>query len=320
MDSKMSVVGPEAGRRTGLVGGLALLQRSVGDAHREGLEPGVAVAAHLDLEPLGEGVDHRDTDAVETTGDLVAAAAELATGVEHRQHDRDRRELLTRGDVDRDAPAVVGDLDTAIGHQRDLGQVAVAGQRLVHGVVDDLLHQVVQAALARGADVHAGALAHRLEALEDLDRAGVVVARLDAVPLGQARRHDVWGGRVVVGDLRVGLGRLDLVGHAEVLFCWCRARVAAALPRHHNGRHTRGSATSAQSTRHTRTITPPVHRLWGSRPKNAPQRRGTGPMRPVQGGGRLPIPAMGPATAPVGVSAVGVPGAAALDAEPAASP
>ena len=55
--------------------------------------------------------------------------------------------------------------------------VAVAGQRLVDGVVDDLPDQVVQAALAGGADVHARTLADRLEALEDLDRAGVVRRR-----------------------------------------------------------------------------------------------------------------------------------------------
>ena len=36
-------------------------------------------------------VDDRDADAVETTGDLVAAATELAAGVEHRQRHRERR-------------------------------------------------------------------------------------------------------------------------------------------------------------------------------------------------------------------------------------
>ncbi len=47
--------------------------------------------------------------------------------------------------------------------------VAVAGQRLVDRVVDDLEHQVVQAGAVGGvADVHAGALAHRLQAFQDL--------------------------------------------------------------------------------------------------------------------------------------------------------
>ena len=49
--------------------------------------------------------------------------------------------------VNRDATAVVGDPDTAVGEQGDVDPVAVPGERLVDRVVDDLLHQVVQAAL-----------------------------------------------------------------------------------------------------------------------------------------------------------------------------
>ena len=51
----------------------------------------------------------------------------------------------------------------------DLDRVGLAGQGLVDGVVHDLVDEVVEPALARGADVHAGALAHGLEALEDGD-------------------------------------------------------------------------------------------------------------------------------------------------------
>ena len=48
-------------------------------------------------------------------------------------------------------------------------RVAVAGERLVDGVVDDLVDEVVQTARAGRADVHAGALANRFESLEHLD-------------------------------------------------------------------------------------------------------------------------------------------------------
>ena len=111
---------------------------------------------------------------MQTTGDLVAASAELAAGVQRGQDERDRRHLLGRVLVDRDAAAVVDDPDAAVGLQRHLDVGGVAGQRLVDRVVDDLVDEVVQAALTGRADVHAGALANRLQSFEDLDVAGVV--------------------------------------------------------------------------------------------------------------------------------------------------
>ena len=131
---------------------------------------------------------------MQAAGDLVAAAAELAAGVQDGQHDRHRGDALDRVDVDRDAAAVVDDLDAAVLQDRHDDAVAVAGQRLVDGVVDDLPDQVVQAALTGGADVHAGPLADRLEPLEDLDRGGVV-------------RRDGRGSRAAGG------GRDRLFGH-----------------------------------------------------------------------------------------------------------
>jgi two-component system cell cycle sensor histidine kinase/response regulator CckA len=83
-------------------------------------------------------------------------------------------------DAGRDAAAVVDDRDRVVGVERgDDDVVAVAGQRLVDGVVDDLEHHVVQAGAVVGvADVHAGPLAHRLQALEDLDTQAEACAEL----------------------------------------------------------------------------------------------------------------------------------------------
>ena len=57
----------------------------------------------------------------------------------------------------------------------------VAGQRLVDGVVDDLVDHVMQAGAVIGvADIHARPLAHGIEALEDLDRFRAVIGRVGA--------------------------------------------------------------------------------------------------------------------------------------------
>ena len=58
----------------------------------------------------------------------------------------------------------------AVAVQRDDDLVALAGQGLVDGVVDHLVDHVVQAGPVIGvADIHARALAHRLEAAQHLD-------------------------------------------------------------------------------------------------------------------------------------------------------
>ena len=69
----------------------------------------------------------------------------------------------------RDAAAVVDDLDDVAGQERDLDMRADAGERLVDGVVDDLVDEMVQSRDGGRADVHAGTLAHGLEPLEHLD-------------------------------------------------------------------------------------------------------------------------------------------------------
>jgi hypothetical protein len=80
--------------------------------------------------------------------------------------------------INGDTAAVVDDSHAPIREQRDQDRVGVTRHRLVDGVVDDLLHQVVQSARSGRADVHAGALAHSLETLENLDLVGSVLALL----------------------------------------------------------------------------------------------------------------------------------------------
>ena len=113
---------------------------------------------------------------MQTTGDRVGVGVELAAGVQLGHDDLDGGHS---GGVhaDRDATAVVDDLDSAVFEEGDVDLGGVSGHRLVDGVVDDLPDQVVQAALTGGTDVHAGTLTYRLESFEDGDgRRAVVLA------------------------------------------------------------------------------------------------------------------------------------------------
>src|SRR6202034_4150842 len=97
--------------------------------------------------------------------------------VQRGQHYLERRALLNRVLVHRDAPAVVADPDPAVGEQRHLDVGGEARQGLVHRVVHNLVDQVVQPALSGRSDVHAGTLTDSLKALEYLDRPGIVIVR-----------------------------------------------------------------------------------------------------------------------------------------------
>ena len=65
--------------------------------------------------------------------------------------------------VNRDAAPVIAHRDGAIGVERDINQVAMAGEGFVNGVIHDLVDHVMQAGPVIGvADIHARALAHRI--------------------------------------------------------------------------------------------------------------------------------------------------------------
>lgn len=128
--------------------------------------------------------------------------------MQHGQHDLDSRLLLGRDDVHGDTAAVVDDAYATVRKNRHVDGVRVPGQRLVDGVVDDLVDEVVKAALTGRADVHAGPLADRVQTLEDCDGAGVV------------RRGHLAGGLIRLrGGLADGVGgsgRDVLVGVAGI--------------------------------------------------------------------------------------------------------
>ena len=140
----------------------------------------------VDVEPRRQRVDHGRPDAVQAAGGDVGAAAELPAGVQLGEDHLDAGQAGPRLLVDRDAAAVVVDLGRAVRVQGDVDVLGDAGQRLVHPVVDDLPQAVHEAAGVGRADVHAGALADRLQALEDQQVRGVVRVVDRWLPSGSA--------------------------------------------------------------------------------------------------------------------------------------
>ncbi len=173
---------------------------------------GLAGPVDLDVQPGGQRVDDGGADAVETTRRRIRGAAELAARVQLGEDDLDAGQAGARLGVDRDAAALVEDLDGAVGVQDHLDAVPRAGQGLVDRVVDDLPEAVHEALAVARADIHAGALADRLEPLQDLQVAGgvVPVRARSCCSAGHSRPSNsgVHGGEAPVGRLSPGDDRL----------------------------------------------------------------------------------------------------------------
>ncbi len=158
------------------------LHRPLGIAALVALAVDPAVLVDLGDEALAQGVDHRGTDPVEASRDLVAAATELPAGVELGQHHLQTDLLLGGMHVDGDAPPVVQDRDGAVLVEGDHDGVAVTGHGLVDRVVDDLVDEVVEATEVGRADVHPGTPADRFQPLERFELArGIGIPILSAL-------------------------------------------------------------------------------------------------------------------------------------------
>ena len=139
----------------------------------------IAVFEYAHFKPVRERVHHARADAVQTAGDLVAPAAELAARVQHRIDDLERGLARLLLNVHGDAAAVIGHADALAVFDGDFDMRAEARERLVDGVIHDLVYKVMQTARARRADVHTRAHTHRFQTFKDLDLTGVIGIGID---------------------------------------------------------------------------------------------------------------------------------------------
>ena len=159
----------------------------------------LAVAPDPQLQLARQRVDDGDADAVQAARHLVGVLVEFSARMQLGHDDLGRRDAFAVH-VDGNAAAVVAHRDRAVGVEHDLHRGGVAGQRLVDGVVDDLVDHVMQARAVIGvADIHARPLAHGIEALQDPDRFSAVFDGNGMLSVGgglPGRFCHVWPSRV----------------------------------------------------------------------------------------------------------------------------
>ena len=119
-----------------------------------------------ELQLLRQGIHHRDTDTVETAGNLVRVVVELTPGVEDRHDHFRRRTSLFRVHAHRNAAPIVGHRHGLVRVDGNGDFLAESRQSFVDRVVDDLENHVVKSgAVIRVTDVHTRTFTDRFEPL-----------------------------------------------------------------------------------------------------------------------------------------------------------
>ena len=129
-------------------------------------------------------------------------------------------EMPSRGmDVGRDAAAVVADREEPSALSVTVTSVAIAGQRLVDGIVDNLVNHVMEAGTIIGvADIHARPLADGVEAFQNLDGIGTVAGAFAFFLLGthhSSYRRERAITNSIKGGLRIHAFEQRLVGSRQ---------------------------------------------------------------------------------------------------------
>ena len=137
-------VGKEGDLRTTFFGFANHCQRTVRHTAVVRLAENSAVTAYFQLQPLGQGVNHRDTDAMEAARHLVGGIVEFAAGVQDGEHHFGSRYSFSRMDVGRDTTTVVHYRNRAVQIDADSDVVTVTCQRFIDGVIHNFVDKVMK--------------------------------------------------------------------------------------------------------------------------------------------------------------------------------
>ena len=124
---------------------------------------------------------------MQSAGDLVASFSNLPPACRTVSTTSAAR-LARLVHVDGNAASVVDDGDRVVAVDRDVDLIAVPGQRLVDGVVDDFVHEMVQPGRPGRSDVHRRPLPDGFEPFEDLDLVRAVLCRSSCPHAAHPRR------------------------------------------------------------------------------------------------------------------------------------
>ncbi|CCJ95496.1 hypothetical protein BN131_3169 [Cronobacter malonaticus 681] len=169
---------PETNLSTGLIGIAGHGQRRLRHAVHVSLLVDFAFAANHQFQFLGQGVNHGNAHAVQTTGDFIGVIIKFTACVQNGHDNFRRRNAFFRVDTGRNAAPVIRYRDGVVGMDGHDDIFTVTRERFVDSVIYHLEYHVVQTgAVIRIADIHTRALTHRIQPFQDFDTGGVIRIR-----------------------------------------------------------------------------------------------------------------------------------------------
>jgi len=149
------------------------LELAIWLAAREFLFVSLLVTSNFHEQSVGERVDHRDANPVQTAGGLIGITTEFPARMECGHDDLERGlvfELRMR--VNGNAAAIVRDLERSVRHQLHANPTRVTGNCFIHGVIEHFRKQVMQRAFVRAPNIHARAPTNGLQPFKDFNVLG----------------------------------------------------------------------------------------------------------------------------------------------------
>ena len=153
----------------GLLAGAYLFEFTCFQAVFIGLPVDFSVALYLGHGSHAQGIDHRNTDTMETAGNLVGGMVELATGMEGGHDQFQGRHIFRRMHIHRNTATVILNRDRIILVDNNAYLRAVACKGLIYGVVDHLVDQMMQTLDTGIADIHGWSFTNSFKPIKNLD-------------------------------------------------------------------------------------------------------------------------------------------------------
>jgi hypothetical protein len=125
--------------------------------------------------PFGEGVYHRNPDAVEAPGNLIGIFVEFAPRMEPGHNQFQGADPLGGVDVYRDTPAIVLHPDHIITFKNHKNIIAEALHGFIYRIIYNLKDQMMETVDAGGPNIHTRPFPYRLQALKNLDILGRII-------------------------------------------------------------------------------------------------------------------------------------------------